>query len=455
MLTEFARYVDDRRDEYVALLQALLRQPSISADGTGIGETSEMVRQLLTDVGADAQVLAIEGGHPVVHATLRAAAPAAKTLGFYNHYDVQPAEPLDLWASAPFAAEIRDGRIWARGSADNKGNLMARICAVSAYRHVYGDLPLALKFIVEGEEEVGSPHLEEFAATHRDLVAADACIWEGGYKDATGRLIVYCGVKGMLYVQLSAGGAREDLHSMWAAIVPSPAWELIWALGTLKDARDRILIPGFYDRVRDLTADDRAALRSIPFEASERAAELGIAQFVLGLQGVDLLERYIFQPTCNVCGLAGGYQGPGIKTVLPNRASVKIDFRLVPDQDPREVLESLRQHLAAHGHGHIRLELLAAEMPARTDLRDPLVETVIRTVRQAYGRDPIVYPMVPGTGPMYVLCQRFGIPSTAGPGVSHPGSLIHAPNENIYVDDYIQAITGIALLIHNYAQATR
>lgn len=448
----FLRYVDEHRDLFIQRLQTLIRQPSVSTEDLGVKETAELVRQYLTEVGVQARLVPWKG-YPVVYGELnRKSTGPAKTMSFYNHYDVQPVDPLDLWVSDPFSAEIRDGRMWGRGTADNKGNLMARICAVDAYRQVYGELPLNIKFIAEGEEEIGSPNLESFAEEHQDLIAADACVWEGGFKDATGRLIVYCGVKGILYVELRARAAKDDMHSMWASIVPNPIWRLNWALSTLKDANDHVQIGGFYDSVRPVNAYDEKVLTGIPFDTEERAKDLGITHFVQKLTGMDLLKKHIFQPTCNICGISGGYTAPGMKTVLPKEGMVKIDFRLVPDQSPHEVFEQMRRHLDAHGFKDIEMHLLAAEMPARTDLSDPFVAAVTRAARDTYNIDPIIYPMVPGTGPMHALCQKFGIPSTAAPGVSHPDALIHAPNENIYVEDYIQAIKGIGRLISYYAE---
>ncbi|MEL7233025.1 MAG: M20/M25/M40 family metallo-hydrolase, partial [Chloroflexota bacterium] len=249
--------IEARKDIYLDWLRKLCQQPSVAAQDWGMSETAAMVEQMLKDIGADVKQVPT-AGYPVVYGEI--SGKSDRTLSFYDHYDVQPPEPLDLWSSEPFAAEIRDGTLYARGVADNKGNLVARICAVDAYLRARGELPVNVKFIFEGEEEIGSPNLGDFADSHPDLIAADGCIWEAGYCDPQGRREVYLGLKGILYVDLSVEVANVDMHSAFAAIVPSGAWRLINALKLLKDEHENILIPGMYDRVIEPTESDIAAL---------------------------------------------------------------------------------------------------------------------------------------------------------------------------------------------------
>ncbi|MGQ0549552.1 MAG: peptidase dimerization domain-containing protein [Armatimonadota bacterium] len=219
---------------------------------------------------------------------------------------------------------------------------------------------------------------------------ADACVWEGGFKDSTGRLVIYCGVKGICYVEIRAHGGHSDLHSMWGSIAPNPLWRLVWALAQLKTADERVQIPGFYDSVRPPAPRDLDVLRSMPFDAAERATELGFPRFVLGLQGLPLLEKHVFQPTCTICGIGGGYAGPGVKTVLPNGAWAKVDFRLVPDQDPQDVFQRLRAFMDRIGCTDFEITPLGAEHPARTALDDDLVEASIAVARAIYASEPIM-----------------------------------------------------------------
>jgi acetylornithine deacetylase/succinyl-diaminopimelate desuccinylase-like protein len=446
MMDDIFQVIDERREVYLDWLVRLCRQPSIAAQNTGMEETAQLVEEMLITVGATVRRIPTKG-YPVVFGEIAGA--SSKTISFYDHYDVQPPDPLDLWESDPFEPVIRDGTFYARGVSDNKGNLVARLAAVDAFIRARGELPVKVKFIFEGEEEIGSPNVGDFAESHQDIIQADGCIWEAGYCDPTGRREIYLGVKGILYVELTARKANVDLHSSWAAIVPSPAWHLVRALQTLKDARERILIPGFYDRVLPANAADLDALKAMPFDEAGRMQQLGLKQYVNGLTGDVLLEQYVFQPTCNICGIWSGYTEQGLKTVLPHEASVKIDFRLVPDQDPHEIYDLLKKHLEANGFGDLEVKLLAAEHAARTPADHVFARLVAAASREVYGQDPIIYPMAAGSGPMYPLCQKFGIPAVSI-GVGNENSRNHAPNENIHVKDYYEGIKHIAVILDQF-----
>lgn len=439
-MDDLFRYIDQHADAAVIDLQRLLRQPSVAAQGIGMTETAALVSAMLAGAGVSARQVDTRGGYPVVYG--EAAGTTTRTLSFYNHYDVQPAEPFDLWESDPWGAEIRDGRIWARGVSDNKGNLAARIAAIAAWRAVRGELPLTVKFIVEGEEEIGSPHLEHFA---------DACIWEFGGTDFEGRPLVHLGLKGICYVELRAAGARADQHSSVATSVPNPAWRLVWALASLKGADERVLIPGFYDRVVPPTADELAVLARMPDTEAQRRDHYGIDGFLLGLTGQALRQRDYFEPTCTISGLLSGYTGDGSKTVLPARAMAKVDMRLVPDQDPREIFGLLRRHLDNRGFADIEMTLLGPERPARTRLDAPIARVVVDTWRELTGLEPVVVPTSAGSGPWYELCGRFGIDACTA-GVGHGRSQAHAPNENIYVADFVRGIKHICLIMDRFAR---
>ena len=442
-------YVDAHLQGTIGRLQAFCRQPSIAAQGTGMEEMAELVRHSLAEAGAEADLVPT-AGYPVVVGRFRGA--GARTLMFYNHYDVQPPEPLDQWRSPPFAAEIREGHLYARGVADNKGNLVARLAAVEAWRAVRGELPLDVLFVVEGEEEIGSPHLGAFAEQHQERLQADGCIWESGYQDTLGRLEILLGVKGILAVDLAVCCTGRDLHSATAAVVPSAAWRLIWALESLKGPGERVRIPGFYDDVIPPDERDRAMLAAWDYDEAGMLQEVGADHFLLGLSGEALKEKYLFEPTCNVCGFHTGYGGPGVKTVLPAEARAKVDFRLVPDQDPHDILGKLRAHLDSLGFSDVEIHAEGPEFPARTDPDDPLVGAVVRAARRAYGVEPVVKPLMAATGPMYELCQRWRLPA-AGAGVGWAGSRGHAPNENVRLEDLRQGIKHIALIMDEFSRA--
>jgi acetylornithine deacetylase/succinyl-diaminopimelate desuccinylase-like protein len=441
-------YIEQNKEQYIRWLQELCRQPSVAAQNRGMQETAGMVQDYIKDIGGIARSIATSG-YPVIYGYFDSG--KKRTLSFYNHYDVQPEDPINLWESDPFGAEIRDGKMYARGVADNKGNLMARLAAVHAYQQVRGDLPINIKFIVEGEEEIGSVHLEEFVHNHKDLLQADGCVWEFGYKNADGRLQVSLGVKGMCYVELVCTGANTDMHSANAAIIENPAWRLIWALSTLKTPDEKVQIKGFYDKVAALSDRDKMALEKMIYNEQDTLKKLELDSFLLNLHGAALKEKLIFQPTCTVCGFVSGYTGEGAKTVLPAEARVKLDFRLVPNQDPEEIFQLLRKHLDEHGFADIEMQSFTKEHAARTPLENPLAESIVSTAKNVYGTEPTIMPMSPGTGPMYILCQSLGIPSVSV-GVGNFASNNHAPNENIDVDDYIQGIKHIAAIIEDFAQ---
>lgn len=447
-LSDVYDYIDKHKDEYIADLQRLLQQPSIAAQGVGMEEMATLVEQDLAELGAEPRRIDTRGGFPIVYAELPG--KSGRTLSFYNHYDVQPADPLDEWESDPWSGEVRDGRIWARGVSDNKGNIAARFAAIDAWQKVRGTLPLNVKFIIEGEEEIGSPHLQNFADDHPALCKADACIWEFGGRDVDGRPQIHLGLKGICYVELRVRGARTDWHSASGTSVPNPAWRLVWALATLKGPDDRILIPGFYDKVVAPTQAELEALANLPDTEQERLDDLGIEGFINNLTGLELHLKDYFQPTCTISGFLSGYTGKGQKTVLPSQAMVKLDMRLVADQNPHEIYELLRKHLDANGFTDIESELLGAGYPARTSLEAPIAKVAAETYEDVYGEAPTIYPTSAGSGPWYQLCDAFGIDGCTA-GVGHGRSQAHAPNENIFVEDFVLGIKHIAAVMDRFA----
>lgn len=450
-MTTFDAYIDANKERFLDELGALVRQPSVAAQGVGIAETAALVRSRLQRLGAQVRMLEADGGAPMVYATLGS---GPRTLLIYDHYDVQPAEPLDLWHSPAFEPTERDGKLYGRGVADNKGNLMLRIQALEAWLATRGDLPLRIIFAVEGEEEVSSRTLPAVCKTYADLLKADGCLWETGGRNIDERPVVTAGAKGIQYVELTAKGALQDLHSQYGAVVPNPAWRLTWALATLKTPDGRVQIPGFYDGIRQPSAADMQALESIPNNDDALLKDFGIPQFLDGATGIERLKRHLFDPTCTICGLVSGYTGEGSKTVLPSEARAKIDFRLVPDMEPEDILHKLRAHLDANGFSDIAITDLGGEHPARSDLNSPVVRAAVDSARQTYDLEPIVYPTMAGTGPMYPLCQALGTPVTSGAGAGYHGTQVHAPNENIRIDDYWLAMRWMGNFVEAFAKAS-
>ncbi|MBU7011016.1 MAG: M20/M25/M40 family metallo-hydrolase [Theionarchaea archaeon] len=426
----------------IEALKELLRIPSVSTIHQGIEECAEKVDQFLEEAGFSSQIIETEG-HPVVFGEKKG--KSDKTLMFYDHYDVQPPEPLEEWGSPPFEPEIRDNRLYARGVADNKGNFMARLAAVESF----DELPVTIKFVVEGEEEIGSPHLEAFVNQNKDLLAADGLIWEAGYKDAAGRPTMLLGAKGLCYVELRATGANRDLHSASAVLVENPAWAIVQVLASLKDADETILLEGFYDDIKPPEKEELELVDQIPYDGKLVKEMLGIDKFLLDMSDKEAVSKILYGPSCNICGILSGYTGKGSKTVLPAHAVAKVDFRLVPDQNPAKIYELLQAHLKKHGFTDIETELMGPLWPARTSFKERFVTVVKESMDAVYDKETIVYPTMSGSGPMWLFTAVLGIP-TVSIGTGDAESRAHSPNESINLTDYSEGIQVIKELITRF-----
>ncbi len=451
-MTAFTNYVETHTARMLDEYCDLLRIPSVSAQRRGQHEAVAWLTQRLERLGAQVQHKQVDGGAPLIYATLGAAPESgARRLLIYDHYDVQPEEPVELWHSPAFEPSIRDGVLYARGASDNKGNLMARIHALEAWQETIGALPLSIALLIEGEEEIGSVTLPAFCREHPDLLRADGCLWETGGVENSRRPVITCGAKGMKYVELIVREADGDMHSSLAPMVQNPAWRLVWALATLKDASGRVLIPGFSDAVRPPTEAEMQALHTLPNNDEADLRELGLRDYLDGVRGIERWRRLLFEPTCTICGLVSGYTGQGTKTVLPAEARAKIDFRLVPDMHPDTVVQQLRAHLDAHGFGDFEIIELSGERPARSDLNSSVVQAMVAAGEATYGVPAVVQPTMAGTGPMDIVCADVGTPVCSGAGCGHPGDQIHAPNENIHLADYWSAVEWMARFVHAFA----
>jgi acetylornithine deacetylase/succinyl-diaminopimelate desuccinylase-like protein len=439
-------YIEANAEAAVAKLGEFVAMPSVSAQKQAIPETAEWVRRQLEGIGATAEIVDKQApGHPVVLGELPG--ESSQTLLLYNHYDVQPPEPFELWTSPPFKMR-RDGEtLYGRGISDNKGHLISRLLAIEAVQHANGGkLPVTVKFLIEGDEEIGSPMFHEFVEQHRERLAAAVCLHEGGGVNATGRPIVSLGVKGIFAVELRSRTAARDSHSSYGVTIPNAAWRLVWALASLKDENERIRIAGFYDAVRPPTAEEDAFLRELPSEEEKLLERLELRDFVCGVRGYDYQRRLVFEPTCTINGIGSGYQGAGHKTVLPAEAMAKLDFRLVPDQDPADVEAKLRKHLADEGFDDIEVVAAEGELPARSDAKHPFVDLVCSTARKVYGQEPVTFPNGAGTQPLYPIVSILGVP-VASAGISNPDGRAHAPDENIRVSDFIAGTKHVAAII--------
>jgi len=451
-MTDLER-VDDHIESHhgasLAELARLVAIPSVGAQGRGLGECAALVAELLRARGFGVLVLA-SGGAPVVFA--ERTGRSKRTLLFYNHYDVQPPEPLELWESEPFTLTRRGERLYGRGISDDKGHITSRLLALDALLAVHGELPCGVKFVIEGEEETSSANLPGFIAREKARLAADACLWEFGGVDHREVPLQYCGLRGICYVELSVETASTDVHSgVGGSIIANPAWRLTWALAHVKGEDGRVRIPGFYDAVRAPTARDRELIAALPEVADDYRLRWGVKGFLRGMTGgAELRLAEVFEPTCTICGLTSGYQGPGSKTVLPARASAKVDFRLVPDQTPEAVVEGLRAHLDAGGFDDVRIQVLGGERPARTDPDHPFVQLVCRTAEPVYGMPMQRTPITGGSGPSHPFVHVLGLP-VATAGIGYPGTLAHAPNENLRLDLYVKHAKHVARVLTEFA----
>ena len=445
--------IQQNADKYVGWLKDACSLSSMAGDDNGLLSMSEWVEGKLRDGGASVRRLDYDGAPDAILGELGA---GDRTLLIYDHYDVQPVDPIELWHSKPFEPEVRDGKVFARGAADNKGDLAARLAALEVFRELHGEIPVNVKFLVEGEEEVGSKHFETLITKYRNDLAADGCIWEGHGIDHKGRPSFVFGAKGLAYVELTYQGLNDDQHSSLAAYAPSPVWRLIEALSTLREPDGTVTIGGFYDDVVRPDETDMRMLADYPFEEKAERERLGIDGFVNGDRGTDLKRRIFFEPTCNIAGIGAGFTVPGLsKTVLPKDVLAKLDMRLVPDQDPEDIVAKLRKHLEARGFGDIHVTHMSMEHPVRSPGDSLVARASLAALGDTFDAEPSLAPMMIGTGPMYPVAHMLGIPTVSPAGVARPDSNLHAPNENIRIDDFLKIIEYTVGYLKTFSELDR
>jgi acetylornithine deacetylase/succinyl-diaminopimelate desuccinylase-like protein len=401
--------------------------------------------------GIKPQILYLKKGvAPLVYGEVKSKKNPHKTILFYNHYDVQPVEPLDLWDNPPFSGKIIGNKIFGRGSADDKGELITRIKAVEAYLKTQGDVPCNVKFLVEGEEETGSANIESYLSKFNKKFSCDGVIWEFGYIDSKNRPIIGLGMKGLLYVELSKEESKRDAHSSLAVIIKNPAWRLVDALKTLCDSDGRILIKDWYKEVKPFTKKELQILKKEPLDENAFKKEFGVKDFVGNQKGIDLKKALVGKPTCNIAGFVSGYIGRGAKTVLPGKALVKIDFRLVPNMEPKRQIIRLRNHLRKNGFGDIKIKIYHGEPAARTNPSDPFVTQVKNSAEQIFGK-AILNVSNAGTGPMHRFVKYLKAPCISI-GSTYIFSRIHSPNEFARIDLLKKTTKCICLVMEKFSE---
>jgi acetylornithine deacetylase/succinyl-diaminopimelate desuccinylase-like protein len=456
-MNQVVDFINVNRDRYVDELKQYLAIPSISAlpqHAADVRRAAEWTGEALKTAGLQNVRLIETPGNPVVYGDWLNA-PGKPTILFYGHYDVQPVDPLELWTSPPFEATIRDGEIYARGSADDKGQVFMHIKAVEAHLKQSGSLPLNIKFFIEGEEEVGSVHLDDFVRSHKQELAADVVVISDSPMLDRGIPSICYGLRGLTYFQIDLRGTKSDLHSgSFGGAVANPAFVLANVLAQMKDRGGRIKIPGFYDDVRALSDAERAEWKKLPFNETKYRKELG-APKLFGESGYSTLERVWARPTFEVNGLLSGFTGEGAKTVLPATAMAKVSMRLVPDQDPKKIGDLFEAYLQKVAPKTVELKVtrMHGGKPWMTEFDNKYVRAAGRAIQQGFGQPP-VFNREGGSIPVVSTFQEeLGLPSVLF-GVGLPDENAHAPDERLDLGNFHNGIIASAYLYQEISQLT-
>ena len=455
------RYCRDSQLRFVDELVEAIRIPSISADpahADDVARNAEHFRRAALTAGFTRAELIATAGHPAVYAE-RIVDSSLPTALVYGHHDVQPVDPLDEWISPPFEAQVRDGSLYGRGAVDDKGQVWMHLKAIEAHMNVRGELPLNVKLIVEGEEEVGSTHFDTLVAEHRDLLRADVAVISDTAVFAKDVPSLCTGLRGMVTLEVHVAGPSLDLHSgVFGGAVANPVAVLARMIAALHDpVSGRVDVPGFYDAVVEPSAEERAAFAALPFDEATFRSDAGGVSATPGEQGWSVLERTWVRPTLEVNGIWGGYQGPGSKTIIPARAGAKISCRLVPDQEPGDVAELVAARLRALAPAGVDVRVEVPEhggRPVLTPIDHPAVAAARRAMRHGFGSDPAIIRSGGSIPPVATFATVLGLPAVMV-GVGLPDDQIHAPNERFNLEQYAGGVRTIARLWDELAAALR
>ena len=445
-MTEERQAVEQYALDHWADFKEYLEHPSISAQNTGIQETSDYLVRTFRELGAkNVEKWDDKGGNPVVFAEFKG--QSDRTVLFYNHYDVQPPEPLTEWQSDPFKPTVKGDHLVARGVCDDKGELMARLGVVK-YFNEHGGLPVNLKFFVEGEEETGSQHVEKYVDAHQDQLQADACIWEGGGKNSADHFEVVAGVRGIVSFDVHVKTADADVHSSLASYVPNAAWRLVEGLASLRNPKTgRITVHGFYDDITSLSSVEEEAVQKMDFAEDEVKKTYGLKRPLVTSQP---REEVVNGTTLTINGLSAGYEGTGVKTIVPKEATAKLDCRLAPNQDPEDIMTKLRRQLSENGYDDFEVQLNVAEDAWRTPMDNEFVQTALQTARVVYGPTTKYVPNTAGGGPVRPFGELLKLPVVMV-GVHYAKSGPHAPNEHLRLSDYAEGSYFLVKLLTDLA----
>lgn len=446
VLQKATQYIAEYLSEAIQELIYLCSFPSIATDTEGIETCAAAVVRSLEGIGAETRILRVPGGHPAVYGLVRGNAP--RTLLFFNHYDVESAGSLDKWLTPPFSPEVRDDKLFGRGTADNKGSFLTRVWAIRALKETMGSVPFNLAFLVEAKKAIFAPHLGMILENYPELFQVEACLWENALNDRSGRPTLRLGDKGMFAVELISEGNAVDLSSQVAGVVPSAAWDLVHALKTLISPDGRILLEGFYDQVEKPTTTERGWVHDLPLEYEEIERAWGGDPKVAS----KAREKLFLEPTCNIGRLTAGPTVAGEKrmSLIPRQASALLDFRLVPNQNPDVIYQQLCAHLAQRGFTEIKVNHLGGFPAHKTTVNNTLVQALTRASLKVHRCPPRYEPLASASSMRCLFAQRRPIP-IVGVGIGYPESNIGRPNEHIRLRDFQKGIEYITATILEYA----
>lgn len=444
----FDEFVAVQRDAWLGEVADLARRPSVSATGEGIAEVRDRVVARLRAAGATAVVAESGVSHPAVIGEIGA---GPRTLLFYDHYDVQPPGDPGAWATPPWEPTLRDGALFGRGVADDKGELLARIHAVEAWRTAFGDLPLRVRFLIEGAHEIGSPGLAEIVASNRDRLTADACLSEGTGRDDTGNVTISLGCRGFVSVELSVRLRPRTLASMYGGLLASAPLRLMDAVSSVAGPDGSLLVDGVGEHTRTGTPEDLDLLARLPWSEDDIRRTLGVDGFAGGMSGLPLQRRYVLEPFVALCSFTSGDPAWGL--VIPGDATARLDIRLVPGLDPDVVVDLLRAHLARRGFDEVAISVLASVAPDRCSPSEPVVAAAIAAATDAEGREPVVYPLMPAYSASRVFRDGLGTPVLFAGAVTNASSNLHAANENVVVDEYLAYVRFLGRFFARFAES--
>ena len=455
-MKKIIEYIQQNHDRYIGELTEFLRIPSVSTDpehNEAVKTAAEFVARQLQEAGMTTVGIFPTEGHPIVYAE-RLVEEAKPTLLVYGHYDVQPVDPIELWESAPFEPTIRNGELYARGAADDKGQVFIHFKSAEAFLNTSRQLPVNIKYLIEGEEEIGSPHLDPFIETHQDLLKADVAMVSDTAMFAHGVPSICYGLRGLAYFQLDLQGAHTDLHSgSFGGTVVNPAFELSKILTAMKDEAGRITIPHFYDDVRKLTEREKAEFARLPFDESTYKKAIGLKE-LSGEEGCTPLERLWVRPTFEINGLKSGFTGKGAKTVLPAKAMAKVSMRLVPDQDPEKIADLFEDYVHALTPSSVHLETtrMHGGKPWVASLDHPALRAATQAIKKGFGKEP-VFQREGGSIPVVAtFAELLNIPSVLM-GIGLPDENAHAPNEKLNLDNFYAGIKSSAYFLDELSRS--